>query len=60
MEEKIVHRSLFTAEGKGLIGRPRHRWKILTSYMMCDFADEIDLVQGASKPRMNVHSLCNM
>jgi hypothetical protein len=34
MEEKAVHRSLFHTQWKRLVGRPRHRWKILTSYFI--------------------------
>jgi hypothetical protein len=49
MEEKIVQRSLFTTQWKRLVGRPRHRWKISTSYIRCDVADGIHLAQGAYK-----------
>jgi hypothetical protein len=59
MEEK-VHRSLFITPWKRLVGRPRHRWKILTlSYTRCDVAGGIDLAQGAYKHRMNIHAVCN-
>jgi hypothetical protein len=29
------------------------------SYLSCDVSDGTDLAQGAYKPRMDVHSLCN-
>jgi hypothetical protein len=32
----------------------------LSSYIRCVVPDGIDLAQGASKPRMNVHALCNV
>ena len=61
MEENIVHRSFFSNHWKRLVGRPSHRWKILRSaYIRCKVADGIDLVRGACKPRMNVHSVCNV
>jgi hypothetical protein len=61
MEEKILHRWLCTIEYKRLVGRPRHRWKILiSSYIRCKVADGIDLAEGACKPRMNVHSQYNV
>jgi len=45
MEEKIVHRSLFTTQWKRLVWRPR--WKILTSsYARCDVSDGLDLTEG--------------
>jgi len=38
-----------------------HRWKIVTSsYVRCDVADGIDLAEGACKPRMNFHAVCNV
>jgi len=59
MEEKIVHRSLFTTLWKRLVQRPR--WKILTSsYRRCDVSDGLDLTDGSCKPVMNVHSPCNV
>jgi hypothetical protein len=40
---------------------PRHRWKMLTSsYIRCDIPGGFDLAQGACKPRVNVHCLCNV
>ena len=59
MEEKIVHRSLFTTQWKRLVRRPR--WKILTSsYTRCDVSDGLDLSKGSCKPIMNVHFPCNV
>ena len=60
MEEKAVHTSLFKTQWKKLVGRPGHRWNILTpSFIKRDVAGGIDLVQGACKPRTNIHSqLC--
>jgi len=58
MEEKAVHRSLFKTRWKKLVGRPRHRWNILTPSFIKHDASGIDLVQGACKPRTNVLSLC--
>ena len=52
---------MFTTQWKRLVRRPRHRWKILTSsYIRCDVPDGIDLAQGACKPRLNVHAVCNV
>jgi len=60
-QESSIQRSLFQTQCKRLVGRPRYRWKILTSsFIKFDVAGEIDLVQGACKPRMNVHSLCHV
>jgi hypothetical protein len=59
MEEKtltVVHNSMEAVSW----GR-RHTWQTLTSsYIRCDFADGTDLAQGACKPRMNVHAVCNV
>ena len=53
-----VQRSLFQTQWKRLVGRPRHRRKIITSsFIKFGVAGGIDLVQGACKPRMNVHAL---
>ena len=58
MEEKTVHKALFTTQWKRLVRRSIHQWQILTSYHnRCDVADGIDLAQGACKHRMNFHSL---
>jgi hypothetical protein len=61
MERKTVHWPLFMTEWKRLLGRHRHRWKIVTScYIRCAVADRIGLAQGACKPRMNECALCNV
>ena len=57
MEEKIVHRLLFTVEWKTLFGRPRHRWKVLTlSYIRCGVGDGIGLAQVSCN--LNEYSFC--
>jgi hypothetical protein len=60
MEEETLHRFLFTTQWKRLVGMPACRWnRLISSKVRCDVADGIDLAQGAPKPRMNFHSLCN-
>jgi hypothetical protein len=60
MEEMLVRSSLLTTEYKRLFGKPRQRRKIITSsYIKCNFADGVDLAQGACKSRINAYSLCN-
>jgi hypothetical protein len=57
--ESSIQRSLFQTQWTRLVAKPRHRWKILTSFFIkFDVAGGIDLVEGACKIRMNVHSLC--
>jgi hypothetical protein len=61
MDEKIVHRWLFTTQWERLFGGPRHTWKKLTSYYIrCDVAGGVHLAEGACKPNMFIHSLSNM
>jgi hypothetical protein len=48
MKEKIICRSLFTAQWKILAGKFRDRCKIPTSpCKSCDVANVIDLAEGA-------------